>query len=122
MEKEEIIKILKTNHYPFTEKENLIDVKIANGYYLSICMKDNRLSTYKDYIKNWFGKRISLRSTLYSECVGFIVLLLFAIGFNWMNEVSLFTLNVFYITLIVYLIGASIRYSFLSSKLKKIGF
>jgi len=120
MHKEDIIKILKANHYPYEETDKGIDVTVAKSCWLFLFFQDNSLIGFKEKIGNW-RRWNTLRSFLWTIIIGIVVCVLLSIAVNlYIENVPALTMNVFWAGMGVSCIVYLCYYFFYLYKIKKI--
>jgi len=135
MRKNEILEKLNANHYFYKEEESFILISLARNYCLVIEMNNDTIANYKDFFRwNLFlstrkislknitsGNRHSIKGRLHAAIIGTLVFLLFSILYNYfIDEVSIFKLNVFFLMAMGYLVAEIIYLSFFFKRLSKI--
>ena len=119
MQKKEIIDLLVFHDFLYEETDKRIDVKIKRNLLLTLLFSDDLLVAYKEKIK--YGWRwTSLYSMLRNELIGFFVLTALAIVVNlYIENVSFFTINVFFVCGIATFITGLCYYYYFYNQVKK---
>ncbi|GHT02544.1 hypothetical protein FACS189440_05570 [Bacteroidia bacterium] len=88
MEKEEIIKKLKVNHYSFNEKDDQIIISLTDRCRFIITLSHEEMINYQEIIRSsvFFKKDVPLKSELKNMIISTIVLILFSLGYSYIEE------------------------------------
>jgi hypothetical protein len=122
MKKEEIIKKLKANRYSFYEKDDQIIVDLTEKCHFIITLCHEEKINYQELVRSTasFRKNVSLKSEIKNVIIATVILLLFSLGYSYIDREFSMIDNPFFWTTVGFFLASSIYILYYYSRFTRI--